>query len=221
VDQGRVGVESPSRVAAVRASKLLERGPEESFDRITRLAATILDVPLAYLTIVDDVHTELKGAPDSAALCGPDGTFRAPAREAACQLVVDSGAEMVIPDTAADPRVRDLPQIRAFGAAAWIGMPVVDTDGNVLGNLCGMDSRVRQWTEGEVEGLRTPAASVNDAIALRLAAQTLQAYAAQTAELAETLQQSLLPQHPPLVPGLAIATRFAPGGTGTEVLGDF
>lgn len=70
------------------------------------------------MTIVDDVLSSLKGAPDSAAVCGPDARFEAPAREAACQLVVDSGEEIVVPDTAAHPVLRDLPQIKAFGAAA-------------------------------------------------------------------------------------------------------
>ncbi len=220
--QGQLtGVENPSRAAAVRASRLLELGPEESFDRITRLAATILATPMTYLTVVDDVFSVLKGAPDSAALCGPDGTFAVPAREAACQLIVDSGEELVVPDTAADPRLRDLAQVKAFDAASWLGVPILSPDGHVLGNLCGMDSRVRDWTESEIEGLRTLAASVNDTIALRLAAQTLQTYAEQTAELAATLQQSLLPTHLPHIPGITVASRFAPGGTGIEVLGDF
>ena len=217
----RVGVENPARVAAVRATGLLERGPEESFDRITQLAGIILRTSMTYLTVVGEVFSALKGAPESAALCGPDGTFTVPAREAACQLVVDSGEEVVVPDTAADARLRDLTQVKAFNVAAWLGVPIVDPDGHVLGNLCGMDSRVRHWTDTEVSALRTLAASVSDVIALRLAAQTLQVYAEQTAELAMTLQQSLLPTHLPRIPGITVATRFAPGGSGVDVLGDF
>jgi serine phosphatase RsbU (regulator of sigma subunit) len=205
----------------VRATRLLETGPEESFDRLCTLATTLLDAPMAYLTVVDEVRSFLKGAPDSAALCGPDGTLQVPAREAACQVIVDSGAEIAVEDTAADPRLRDLAQIRAFGARAGIGVPIHDHDGNVLGNLCAMDGRVRPWSAAHLESLRTLAAAANDAIALRLAARDLQTYARRSAELAETLQESLLPLRPPRIPGIAIATRFAPGGTGVEVLGDF
>jgi serine phosphatase RsbU (regulator of sigma subunit) len=215
------GVETPGRAAAVRATRLLETGPEAAFDRLTSLAATILDTSITYLTVVDDVRSFLKGAPNSAVICGPTGTFEAPAREAACQLVIDSGGEVAVADTAADPRVRDLAQIKAFGAASWVGVPIVDPAGYVLGNFCAMDSRVREWTETDLEALRTLAAAVNDTIALRLAAQHLQDYAAESAELAETLQQSLVPAHIPRIPGMAIATRFSPGGSGVEVLGDF
>ncbi|WP_166660162.1 PP2C family protein-serine/threonine phosphatase [Actinomycetospora succinea] len=221
VTAGRTGVESPSRTAAVRATRLLETGPEAAFDRLCSLAATLLDAPMAYMTVVDDVRSFLKGAPDSAAMVGPDGTLQVPAREAACQVIVDIGEEIVVEDTAADPRLRDLAQIKAFGARAWIGVPIRDPDGYVLGNLCAMDGRVRPWTEGHLESLRTLAAAANDAIALRLAVHDLQIYARESAELAQTLQESLLPLHPPRIPGVAIATHFAPGGTGVDVLGDF
>jgi sigma-B regulation protein RsbU (phosphoserine phosphatase) len=221
VTGARVGVETESRAAAVRATRMLETGPEAAFDRLCSLAATILDAPMTYMTVVDDVRSFLKGAPDPAVICGPEGTFEVPAREAACQIVVDSGEEVVVGDTAADPRLRDLVQIKEFGARAWIGVPILDPDGYVLGNMCAMDSRVREWTPGNLESLRTLAAAANDAIALRLAARDLQNYADHAGELAETLQQSLLPMHPPHVPGMTIATRFSPGGTGVEVLGDF
>lgn len=220
-DDGRTGVGTASRAAAVRATRLLEIGPEPAFDRLCRLAATILDAPLAYRTVVDDVRSFLKGAPDSAALCGPDGTFSAPARETACQLVVDSGQEVVSSDTAADPRLRDLVRIKAFGARAWPGVPVLDPDGYVLGNMCAIDFHVREWTAADLDAMRTLAAAANDAIGLRLAAEDLAHYAEETAELAEILQESLPPAHAPQVPGMAIANRFSPGGTGVDVLGDF
>lgn len=217
----RIGVETPARAAAVRATGLLESGPESSFDRLTALAATLLGTSMTYLTLADETHSVLKGAPDSAAMCGPDGRFMVPVREAACQIVVDSGVEAVVPDTAADPRLRDLLQVKRFGAAAWIGVPVCDAQGHVLGNLCAMDTRVRPWTEQEVTSLRSLAAAVGNEIQLRIAMQDLQSYAAEATELARTLQESLLPAHAPRIPGMAVATRFAPGGTGVEVLGDF
>ena len=66
--EARVGVETESRAAAVRATRLLETGPEAAFDRLCSLAATILDAPMAYMTVVDDVRSFLKGAPDPAAI---------------------------------------------------------------------------------------------------------------------------------------------------------
>ena len=53
--------------------------------------------------------------------------------------------------------------------------------------------------------------------AARLAVEAGNRFAA----LARTLQESLLPPHLPDVPGLEIAARYLPGGSGVEVVGDF
>ena len=46
-------------------SRLLESGPEEAFNRLTRLGSAILGTPVVALTVVDDVRSfSLKGAPD-------------------------------------------------------------------------------------------------------------------------------------------------------------
>jgi hypothetical protein len=42
------------RLEALRALNLLDSAPEERFDRITRLAARVLNVPMACVVLVDD-----------------------------------------------------------------------------------------------------------------------------------------------------------------------
>jgi phosphoserine phosphatase RsbU/P len=73
----RFGVRSAERVAAVRASKLLETGPEDAFNRLTKLGSAILGTPMVALTVVDDVRSFLKGAPDPDLICGPGARTRA------------------------------------------------------------------------------------------------------------------------------------------------
>jgi sigma-B regulation protein RsbU (phosphoserine phosphatase) len=216
-----VGLEATDRVYAVHATRLMETGPEEAFNRLTRLASTILETPMVALTVVDDVRSFLKGAPDPGLLVGADGTFETPAKEAACHVVIDTGEEICASDVRDDPRLRDLPQIRDFGAASWFGVPVRDAEGRVLGNLCAMDGVVREWTELHRQTLRTLALAAAGEIALRLALREADRHAAKATELAEILQQSLLPLRPPEVPGVEIGTCFLAGGTGVEVMGDF
>jgi phosphoserine phosphatase RsbU/P len=221
VDNGRTGVTSPGRVAAVHASGLMTTGPEEAFNRLTRLASMILDTPMVALTIVDDVRSFLKGAPDPDLLCGPDGTFQQPVGDTACHVVVDTGGLVCAPDVSLDPRLRDLPQIHAFGAAAWVGVPVLDPDGRVLGNFCAMDKVVRKWTPSDIEALRTLALAAGGEVALRLALRTAEHHADEAEELAEILQESLIPAQAPRVAGVRFGVRFRSGGTGGEVMGDF
>ncbi len=51
-------LEDPERLRVLRATRLLDSAPEESFDRLTRLTAHLLAVPVAQVALVeDDRHT--------------------------------------------------------------------------------------------------------------------------------------------------------------------
>jgi len=217
----RFGIDTQSRLDAVRTAGLLESGPEEAFNRITRLAAQLLGTPMVALTVADDVRTVLKGTPAPDAVCDPDGTYVRPLDEAACHLIIDTGAEVSAADVRLDPRLRDLPQMIAFGARAWLGTPVRGPSGQVVGNLCAMDPDVREWTDADRESLRTLALAADSEIALRTALHTSETLAAESAALAAVLEESLIPARTPRVPGLDIGVAFRAAGTGTEVLGDF
>jgi phosphoserine phosphatase RsbU/P len=100
---------------------------------------------------------------------------------------------------------------------AWASVPIRGPDGHVAGALCVADHQPRHWSAGDVEILQTLALIAAGEIALRIAVE----YGAERALLARTLQESLLPPRLPVIPGLQVAARYAAGGTGVEVLGDF
>ena len=66
-------LESPAWLAAVQATQLLDTGPDEAFNRLTRLVSVVLGTPAVMLTVVDAVRTFLKGTPEPAQIVGPDG----------------------------------------------------------------------------------------------------------------------------------------------------
>jgi sigma-B regulation protein RsbU (phosphoserine phosphatase) len=221
----------PERLAAVRRTGLLDTGPEEAFDRLTRLAATLLGTPFAFVTIVDETRSFWKSC------IGVDGADRQnTVQQSFCQYVIGSDAEMIVEDARADPRTRDNPSIELMGVAAWAGFPVRSSDGHVLGTFCAVDTTVRQWTPHDLEVLQTLSQAAAGEIALRDAvefaeAATAQARAATAAaesataraeQLADTLQQSLLPPHLPEVPGVDVASRYRRATRGrADVYGDF
>ena len=47
-------LDEAARVEALRALGVLDTQPEERFDRITRLATVLLDVPISLVSLVDD-----------------------------------------------------------------------------------------------------------------------------------------------------------------------
>ncbi|GIF22430.1 serine phosphatase RsbU (regulator of sigma subunit) [Actinoplanes tereljensis] len=224
----------PGRLAAVHRTRLLDTGPEEAFDRLTRLAATLLGTPFAFVTIVDDTRSFWKSS------VGIDSTDPADrqntVQQSFCQYVIGSGAELIVTDARTDPRTAANPSIDLMGVAAWAGFPVRSPEGHILGTFCAVDTSTRQWTAHDVEVLHTLSQAAAGEIALREAvdnaeAATARAEAAtavaETAtvraeQLADTLQESLLPPHLPAVPGVDIAVRYrrAAGGK-ADVYGDF
>jgi phosphoserine phosphatase RsbU/P len=219
-------VRDPIRLAAVRRTGLLDTGPEEAFDRLTRLVATLLGAPFAFVSVVDDTRSFWK----SAVMLGTteSGQRQSPVEESFCQYVIGAGRELIVTDVAADDRSRANPSTGLMGVAAWAAFPIRSPDGQVLGTLCVLDTEPRDWTPHDLEVLSTVSHAAAGEIALRMAVTeatqaTLQALEAaeESAMLARTLQESLLPPHLPQIPGMQVAARYLRGGRGADVLGDF
>ncbi|GIJ75163.1 PP2C family protein-serine/threonine phosphatase [Virgisporangium ochraceum] len=230
----------PTRLAAVRRTGLLDTGPEEPFDRLTRLAASLLGTPHAFVTVVDETRSFWKSC------VGVDttdpGRRQNRVEESFCQYVIGADAELIVTDARRDRRTWSNPSIESMGVIAWAGFPIRSLDGSVLGTFCAVDTVVRDWTPHDIEVLQTLAHAAAGEIALRGAvddaraatvraenaatqahAATLRALEAaeESALLSRTLQESLLPPHLPAIPRAQLAVRYLRGGRGAEVLGDF
>ena len=167
-------VSDPRRLAAVRATGLLDSEAEEAFDRLTRLAVRLVGVPAAFVSLVDAERDFYKSA------CG-FGEPLASARELTgvtfCHYTVQRTAPLVIPDTAADPVYRGVPTVRTLGVAAYVGVPLL-VGGLAVGAFCAIDVRPRAWTDAEVEVLVELAASAQRELELRAAAAAAERAAA-------------------------------------------
>jgi hypothetical protein len=162
----------PDRVRAVHATGLFDREPEPAFARLAELARRILAVPSSAITLLDDrcqLFVSGAGLTDAASALprelGLELSF--------CRHVVDAGATIAIADTRADPRVRDNPLVEELQAIAYLGVPLVDRAGLVLGTLCVIDHRIRRWTADEIDLLEGLAPSVMTEIELRTPALLL------------------------------------------------
>jgi PAS domain S-box-containing protein len=165
----RVG--DPLRLAAVRRTELLDTPPEEVFDRLTRLAARILDVPATFLSLVDvdrDFYKSCFGFAE------PLASDRQLSGTTFCHYAITSREPLVIPDTRADPVYRHVPTVESLGVAAYLGIPLVGADGEVVGSFCAIDFEARPWSPEEVDTLRELAASAMREIELRRAAREIE-----------------------------------------------
>ena len=155
----------PARIGALREYGILDTAAEESFDRVTRLVARLLDVPIALVSLVDLERQWFKSC------VGLD--LAESSRDIAfCAYTILSDDVLVVPNAtlderfAANPAVTGEPWIRAYA-----GAPLVTPAGFRLGTLCAIDYKPRAFTPDEIATLRDLAAIVIDEMELRRAAR--------------------------------------------------
>ena len=136
------------RLATLRATGLLDTNPEERFDRITRIAAQLFDVPIALVSLVDENRQWFKSSQ------GLD-VSETPRDRAFCAHAIHRDDVLLVRDTLHDdrfadnPLVVDQPRVRFYA-----GCPISVGDGNRVGTLCLIDHRARDLNEHQINMLR-------------------------------------------------------------------
>jgi hypothetical protein len=103
-----------SRLAAVDATELVVSASEGAFERLTRLAALLLDAPLAFVTVVDTTRSWYR----TCVGLGPHAERFAAVEASFCRYVVEGDAPLVLDDARADPRTRENSTIVGIGIVA-------------------------------------------------------------------------------------------------------
>ncbi|HKQ96829.1 MAG TPA: sigma 54-interacting transcriptional regulator, partial [Candidatus Polarisedimenticolia bacterium] len=154
-----------ARLEALRRTSLLDSPPEEAFDRLTRVAAAVLRVPMAIVSLVDRDRLFFKS---QSGLTEPFATLRqGPIQQSFCQHAVRTRETLAVPDSRRDPAFENYPDISGLPAIAYAGIPLVTSEGHALGTFCVVDSRPRTWTEEELGILRVLATAAMSEIELR------------------------------------------------------
>jgi hypothetical protein len=158
-------VRDVDRLAALRATRLLDTEPEEAFDRFTRLAVAALGAPISLFSLVDQDRQFFKstvGVPPHLMM-----QRETPLSHSLCQHVVTMNSPLVVNDAATHPLVRDNPAVMDLGVTAYAGVPVCGTDGRPLGALCVIDHHPRDWIQADVQVLRDLASALGTELELR------------------------------------------------------
>jgi phosphoribosyl 1,2-cyclic phosphodiesterase/CheY-like chemotaxis protein len=136
------------RLASLRALNLLDTEPEERFDRITRVATALFNVPMATITLVDERRQWFKSCQGTAG--------REDHREASfCAHVVSQREPMIVVDTFSDDRFADNPLVLGGPCIRfYAGYPLTLDDGSCIGTLCLLDTRPRTFKDRDLEQLR-------------------------------------------------------------------
>ncbi len=215
-----------ARMAAVTRYDILDTPPDGAFDRIAGLAARLLDVPIATVSIVDSDRVWFK------ATYGLEGVSQVGRDPGLCSSAILQDAPYLVADALTDPRAAENPLVRGeLGIRFYAAAPIITAEGHRLGTVNVLDTRAREVTDAELAILRELAGLVMDQLELRLSALTtvrreralreeVQRDKRTIEVFASTLRRTLLPPELPRVPGLELACHYR-AASPSEVTGDF
>lgn len=164
-------IRDAARLEAVHDTGLLDAPASPALSRLTRLAARLLGVPSAVVTLIDRDRQYFAAA--TGLPMDDDASRQTPLSHSFCQHVVATASALVVTDAALHPLLRDNPAIPEFGVRAYAGMPLVTTDGRTLGAFCAFDGVPREWSPDDLELLTDLAQAAMTEIELRFASRML------------------------------------------------
>jgi diguanylate cyclase (GGDEF)-like protein/PAS domain S-box-containing protein len=212
-----------ARLEALRRFEVLDTELEPAFERLTRLVARLLDVPIALVSLVDEQRQWFKSRVGLA-------VGETPREQSFCAHTILGNEPLVVQDATADSRFATNSLVLGDpGIRAYAGAPLRTADGYNLGTLCAIDRRPRKFSEDQLEILRELAAVAVDELELRRERRRALAVAMSARDTSE--EQRLLFEHAPLAlwtldaKGMVRAWNRAAeqvfGWTAEEVIGKF
>jgi diguanylate cyclase (GGDEF)-like protein len=136
------------RLATLRSIDVLDTDPEERFDRLTRLAKRVFDVPIALVSLVDENRQWFKSR------IGLDACETR--RDISiCGHAILGDGPLIVEDTWQDDRFADNPMVTDEpGIRFYAGMPLRYLNGARLGTLCIIDRKPRSLDDEDLAMLR-------------------------------------------------------------------
>ena len=129
------------RLAALASLDLLDTPPEERFDRITRLACRLFDVPIALVSLVDTDRQWFKSGEGFS-------VTETPRDIAFCGHTILDQRIMIVPDATVDARFADNPLVTGKDQIRfYAGCPLSAPDGSRVGAFCIKGREPRQLSD--------------------------------------------------------------------------
>ncbi|MFD2237858.1 HWE histidine kinase domain-containing protein [Aureimonas populi] len=144
---------------------LIDSAPEQAFDRISHLAAIVLQAPVSLVSVIDERRNYFKsayGLPPALV-----GLREIPVSHSYCRHVQATGEAVAVGETDGHALVGDNPANVEFGVHAYLGEPVLRGDGAVACTLCVLDFKPRDWSMEEKRTLRDLADILQTELLLR------------------------------------------------------
>jgi two-component sensor histidine kinase len=137
------------RLSSLESYAIMDSLPEEDFERISKIAAEILETPISCISLVDSSKqwfkshygTDVTQAPRDLSFCG--------------HAILTPDEVFVIPDARIDPRFIGSPIVDGNPKIIfYAGAPLVNSKGLALGTLCAIDHTPHHPNKRQIEALK-------------------------------------------------------------------
>jgi len=136
------------RLRALHDLEILDTASEQRFDRLTRMAQSFCQVPIALICLIDSERQWFKSK-QGLALCETAREF------SFCGHAILQTDIFIIPDARLDPRFANNPLVTGFPHfIAYVGVPLILANGQCIGTLCVIDHQPRQFSDEQYQVLR-------------------------------------------------------------------
>jgi diguanylate cyclase (GGDEF)-like protein len=161
------------RLAALRATGVLNVEFGGPFKALVELAAKLLDVPIAYLSLLDEDRQVFKASVGMSRI-------EAPRSWAVCNLTLANGGTLVVENALQHPQLCSHPAVLSLGIRSYAGTVVRLPDGHVAGTVCVLDNRSRSFDASDLATLHSLAAMANELLKAQAQAVALEVQAEET-----------------------------------------
>ncbi|MBB5674782.1 GAF domain-containing protein [Xanthomonas arboricola] len=138
-----------SRQQVLDGYRIVDSLPEDTYQDVVQVAASLCDTPIALMSLVDRDRQWFKAQLG----LGMQQTDRS---QAVCDHAIRSPEQLMeVRDLTQDSRFADVSVVTGeTGARFYAGMPLVTSDGVALGTVCVLDTEPRTLTDTQRTGLQ-------------------------------------------------------------------
>lgn len=156
------------RLKVLASYNILDTLPEESYQKLAKLASYICDLPISMVTFMDkdtqfikcSYGVDLRTAPRDISFCG--------------HALMTPLEPMVVPDTLEDKRFFDNPHVIGnYGIRFYVGIPILSPENLPIGTFCLYDVKPNKLSEEQLDSLKILTEQVQSLLKLHKASQVL------------------------------------------------
>ena len=159
------------RLEALRPYQLITSIPDSLFDDLVRLTATLFNVPIAIVALVEESTVQFR-----LNVGLPEGTEQEPRDESLCSVAIMQGQTVVFKDLQTNPcELAEPGFVQRMNLQFYAGSPLFTPEGFAVGVLCVIDHEPRHFQFEEQQLLARLSEIVIRLLDLRIQSQASEA----------------------------------------------